>query len=114
MLHWARISMTLLPFAMAQVLALTSVLIPTPPAPTSFCAYIDRWRGTNVPISPGVPATDIIHAVAIGKGGRSVGWLVFRRDGKAWYFDGAVNGPAPEPTDSSAVLKRLGLAVAVR
>lgn len=64
------------------------------------CRYIDGWRGTNVPIAPGISATDIVRAVAVSKDGTSVGWFVGRRDGQIWYFDGPVRGPRP-PEDLS-------------
>ncbi len=90
-------------------LAFQPIIRPTPPAPVSLCAYIDRWRGSNVPISPATPRTDIAHAIALAIDGRSPGWIVIRRDGKAWYFDGPVSGPRPKADDTRAALHLLGL-----
>lgn len=90
--------------------ALAPVTLPTPPAPVEQCRYIDRWRGTNVPISPGIPATDIVHAIAVSAGRETLGWLVFRRDGRAWYFDGPVRQQAPPPKAKVLIaLNALGL-----
>ena len=87
----------------------TPITLPTPSAPAGLCRYIDTWRGTNVPVTPGLASTDIVHALAIAKQGQGVGWLVLRRDGKAWYFDGPDNGKIPVHADSVNALKSLGL-----
>jgi hypothetical protein len=73
------------------------------------CRYIDQWHGTNVPISPALPATDIVHAVSVMNGATPIGWIVGRRDGALWYFDGPVSGTPPAPADSRRALTALGL-----
>ena len=90
----------------ALVLATIQTVVTAPP---DTCHYIDQWRGTNVPISPGIPSTDIIHAIAVSKGQIPVGWLVFRRDGMAWYFDGAIRWQVATKAMSVAALNALGL-----
>lgn len=85
------------------------VAVPTPPAPATLCRSIDQMRGTNVPIAPAKPSTDIAHALAVAIDGRSVGWIVFRRDGAPWYFDGPIMGKRPERADSARALNALGI-----
>ena len=81
----------------------------TPPAPVKFCQYIDRWRGTNVPISPASEETDIIHAVALIDSDDVVGWVAYRRDAKPWYFDGPITHRTASKRQSTRVLDLLGL-----
>lgn len=76
--------------------------------PSKACSYIIAWRGTNVPIAPPTAATDIVHAVAVSKGGESIGWFVIRRDGQMWYFDGPVRGPKPSADMSAELLQIIG------
>lgn len=85
------------------------IVLPTPPASVALCRYIDAWRGTNVPVRPAAESTDIVHALAVARGDDPIGWLIFRRDGKIWYFDGPVRGVAPRRLDSVDALSRLGL-----
>lgn len=87
----------------------------TMPPEWRICRYIGNgWRGMNMPptASP-PPSTDIVHAVAITAlvdGSKwYVGWLVFRRDGRAWYLDGPVSAPFPPRAASTGVRKALGL-----
>jgi hypothetical protein len=93
----------------ALILVAEAPLRPTPPAPVSLCGYIDQWRGTNLPISPPRPETDITHAIALAVDGTAVGWLVTRRDGKTWYFDGPVNANSPPRDYSTLALNALHL-----
>ena len=97
------------------VLLAAGIFLPTPPAPSVLCRYIDQWRLTNIPISPPTRETEVVHALALGHGGVAVGWLVIRRDGKMWYLDGPLNVPNPPSRDDSVlVLNSLGLARLVR
>lgn len=93
----------------ATLLGVEPIVLPTPPAPVALCHYIDGWRGTNVPISPPSDSTDIVHAVAVAHRDEAIGWIIFRHDGKAFYFDGPVNQPPPANADSVIALKSLGL-----
>jgi hypothetical protein len=86
---------------------LVPIPVPTAPAPVALCQYIDRWRGTNVPISPSTKASDIAHAVAVAKNGSPIGWVIFRRDGGAWYFDGPINGQRVPGSYSKVALDAL-------
>lgn len=77
-----------------------------PALPVSVCRYARDWYDTNIPIRPALHATEVKHAIAISNGtGDAVGWILIRRDGRAWYLDGPVRAPFP-PVESARVALR--------